>query len=338
MKNLFTLIFCFSFIHFIGAQGSESFENHTASGSSYGNGSYTGDNGSTWSYGNARNPSSTYQISGKSIGFGSSGSRFVSSTSGANGVDAITFSMRSYFTGGDEMDRSIEVLVDGMSQGTFTLTAMGSVETNTITGINKTGNVTITFASVGSRQIVLDDVSWEAVVMPVELTSFTAKETKGLVTLDWQTASEVNNEGFHIERSVNGVDFDAIAFVDGHGDSQETIDYSFVDDNAKPGLNYYRLKQVDYDGAFEYSDVISITTDILKATVSPSKTADLLTIFTPAETLSQIGLYDMSGNLMHSLELKNGSKTIDISDYPVGMYFVKILSEGQVQTEKIFKI
>lgn len=97
------------------------------------------------------------------------------------------------------------------------------------------------------------------IVLPVELTSFSASAGNGRVILSWATESETNNFGFDIERSEDEIEFQKIGFVEGKGTTIVPQQYSFVDAKLAPGTYYYRLKQVDLDGAFEYTDVINIT-------------------------------------------------------------------------------
>jgi hypothetical protein len=89
------------------------------------------------------------------------------------------------------------------------------------------------------------------IIVPVELTSFTAIANDGTVELNWATATETNNQGFSIERS-SGSEFTEVGFVPGHGTSTETHSYSFTDRNVQPGTYTYRLKQIDFDGSYEY--------------------------------------------------------------------------------------
>ncbi|MFD2248628.1 T9SS type A sorting domain-containing protein [Pontibacter ruber] len=92
--------------------------------------------------------------------------------------------------------------------------------------------------------------------LPVELVSFKGIATKSGIDLKWRTASERDNKQFEIERSADGYGFEKIGIVAGHGTSSVPIDYSFEDKNPLNGTNYYRLKQVDLDGKYEYSNVI----------------------------------------------------------------------------------
>lgn len=95
-------------------------------------------------------------------------------------------------------------------------------------------------------------------VIPVELTSFAATIQGNVVHLNWSTSTETNNKGFEIERSISISEFDRIGFVEGNGTTSETKYYSFVDENVLPGIYQYRLKQIDYDGTFEYSNTIAV--------------------------------------------------------------------------------
>ncbi|TRX59137.1 hypothetical protein FNH22_11480 [Fulvivirga sp. M361] len=90
-------------------------------------------------------------------------------------------------------------------------------------------------------------------VLPVELISFDATMQEEEIVLSWTTASELNNDYFEIQRSENGIDFHMIGSMDGSGTTQQMTHYSFTDGSPFRGANYYRLKQYDLDGAFEYS-------------------------------------------------------------------------------------
>ncbi len=94
--------------------------------------------------------------------------------------------------------------------------------------------------------------------LPVELISFTAEVTINQVTLNWLTAIEVNNYGFEIERKLS-TDWQKMGFVQGHGNSSSPKQYSFIDDKPYGGSKFqYRLKQIDNDGHFEYSDIVEV--------------------------------------------------------------------------------
>jgi photosystem II stability/assembly factor-like uncharacterized protein len=94
--------------------------------------------------------------------------------------------------------------------------------------------------------------------VPVELTSFSATSNGSGVILNWSTATELNNQGFEIQRSTEREEFFTIGFVNGHGTTTEQQNYSYADRNLDNGNYFYRLKQVDYDGSYENSNVVEV--------------------------------------------------------------------------------
>ncbi len=98
--------------------------------------------------------------------------------------------------------------------------------------------------------------------LPVELTTFTAAVNSSGVKLNWETATEVNNYGFAIERKSENTEWKKVAFVNGHGNSNSPKTYSYVDSKVLSGVYQYRLKQIDFDGKFEYSAVVEINLSV----------------------------------------------------------------------------
>ena len=107
--------------------------------------------------------------------------------------------------------------------------------------------------------IVADDPT------PVELVFFSAEVIDNKVILKWRTTTESNNFGFEIQKSTDRVNFDKIDFVHGLGTSTRSHSYNFVDKNIPSGNYYYRLKQIDTDGSFEFSDIITAEIDLPQA-------------------------------------------------------------------------
>lgn len=95
-------------------------------------------------------------------------------------------------------------------------------------------------------------------IVPVELISFTAESSTNGITLKWETATEINNMGFEVERSTNNIDFVKTGFIKGNGTSTEKKSYSYNDPITENGKYYFRLRQVDYDGKSQYSNIIEI--------------------------------------------------------------------------------
>ena len=99
--------------------------------------------------------------------------------------------------------------------------------------------------------------------LPVELTTFTASVANGVVNLSWKTATEINNSGFEVERkSVNDNSWTTLSFVKGFGNSLSAKQYSYTDNSANSGKFNYRLKQIDQNGTFKYSDAINVDVNV----------------------------------------------------------------------------
>ena len=109
----------------------------------------------------------------------------------------------------------------------------------------------------GEQDVYYSYIS-DSTIVPVELLSFSASAAANAVALKWSTATELNNMGFEIQRSNDGIEFFSVGFVDGHGTTTEQHKYSYSDRNLINGKYFYRLKQVDYDGSYEYSNIVEV--------------------------------------------------------------------------------
>jgi len=147
--------------------------------------------------------------------------------------------------GGTDYDKGISAAVDNggnlYATGYFKLTAaFGS------TSLTASASEDIFITRIGNYKI------------PVELLSFEASNVNGKINLDWQTATELNNSGFEIQRSSDKLSFSKVAFIAGNGTTTEQKSYSFTDEIPLSGKSYYRLKQIDFDGTFAYSAVVEV--------------------------------------------------------------------------------
>lgn len=170
--------------------------------------------------------------------------------------------------------------------------------------------------------------------LPVELTTFQAQIQNKSTLLTWQTATETQNEGFEIQRSKDGKDWEKIAWQDGQGDSQTPNDYRYVDENPFSGESYYRLKQVDFDGMFSYSDIVNVNYErSSNISIYPNPTKNTLHIANLNEnTIKQIIIYDKMGR---QLIVQNDSEnTIDVSALSSGIYIIKVKLENGVFGDK----
>ncbi|MBK7853237.1 MAG: T9SS type A sorting domain-containing protein [Bacteroidetes bacterium] len=169
--------------------------------------------------------------------------------------------------------------------------------------------------------------------LPIELLSFTGKNTwKGNV-LDWKTASEINNSYFTLERSYDTKSFEEIAKIDGAGNSSETHDYTYLDRTAKTGLVYYRLKQTDFDGTFTYSNTIALRSADSKGlfTVYPNPNEGTFTLtFTGNDDSTYcLQIFNALGACVFTTAVSaTTSSTFYVPELSAGVYTVH-LSDGQ---------
>ncbi|WP_207434375.1 T9SS type A sorting domain-containing protein [Sabulibacter ruber] len=183
--------------------------------------------------------------------------------------------------------------------------------------------------------------------LPVTLTSFRATATNNGVQLNWTTASEKDNDYFQVERSLNGKTFASIGRVQGNGNSNVMKNYTFTDASAPAGAVYYRLKQVDYDGKFEYSKTISVNATASKAAaqvaVVPNPfTQNLSFSINSSETRKvQVVLLDLNQKLIYreEVEVSAGKVTLtkDLSKIANGVYLLKVTGSSLSEVIRVVK-
>ncbi len=168
--------------------------------------------------------------------------------------------------------------------------------------------------------------------LPVKLLSFDGRNEERDIRLLWTTATEQNNDYFSVERSSDGQIFEEIGTKKGAGNSTVEKTYSFTDEHPFSGINYYRLKQVDYDGNFTYSKIISITTGDKRQTITiypvPSDKELNCEFYSDENAMVNIAVTDVLGNtiLRKDLKSKHGmnKENLDISNLSQGVYFLRI--------------
>jgi len=178
--------------------------------------------------------------------------------------------------------------------------------------------------------------------LPVELISFDAKSENESVVLRWSTATETNNLGFHIERAINDQDFRPVTFVEGHGTTTMEQSYQISFDNMDPGVHAYRLKQVDFDGSYEYSRVVELSVDLpssvqlSNAYPNPFNPSSTIRFSVQERTMVSAGVYDLTGRLRISLfsgvqEARSTRELrIDASSLTSGTYLVRLEADGEI--------
>jgi len=180
--------------------------------------------------------------------------------------------------------------------------------------------------------------------VPVEFSSFTATTNENKVSLFWKTATETNNSGFEVQRK--NIDWERIGFVEGNGTTTEENNYSFIDENLTAGKYQYRLKQIDYDGSFEFSDLVEV--EILTP-LEFSLSQNYPNPFNPTTTIQylipesgnvKLVIYNSVGEEVATLvnEQKSaGSYNVEFSavDLSSGIYFYQLRAGSFVETKKM---
>lgn len=221
-----------------------------------------------------------------------------------------------------------------------------SVDEGLCTAINAGPPAIITFAvnNPACNLSAADVITSCSAALPVELVDFKVRE-KGIhqAELTWSTVSELNNQGFIIERSVDAVNFEEIGTVDGNGTTSERIDYRFVD--TKPlAKAYYRLKQLDYDAQVEFSRIISLEME----SVSPTQLVAFPTVAKNEITIklqdfnaerAKLRIISSLGKLVYQEDINANNfaeyRTIDLSQFENGVYFISFF-DGQDFAKQTF--
>ncbi len=195
-------------------------------------------------------------------------------------------------------------------------------------------------------------------VVPVELVSFSASQQNNSVILNWVTASEINNSGFEIEKremsKVKSQTWQKIGFVQGNGTVTQTSIYSFNDTEIEQGTYYYRLKQIDFDGSFEYSNVIEVSTlqpeefSLNQNYPNPFNPVTSIEYTVPSNVKSEtanvtLKVYDVLGNEVATLVNENKSAGIyevefNASKLTSGTYFYKLTFDKLYSVKKMILI
>ncbi len=185
----------------------------------------------------------------------------------------------------------------------------------------------------------------EANQLPIELTEFSGKRINRAVHLYWKTATEINNDYFEVQRSKDGRKFVNIGKVVGQGNSLESQDYSFIDHEPFPGINYYRLKQVDFDRSHSFSEVINFTIDqdqdYIKVYPNPARSNTLfldLKLHTESETM--IELFDLGGRKVHQESVFPYSGELHKISIPIdsqanGIYYLTVTNSNTMMSKKV---
>jgi hypothetical protein len=181
-------------------------------------------------------------------------------------------------------------------------------------------------------------------ILPVELTYFDVSRQGKEALIDWSTFSEINNDRFEIERSPDGTNFSVIATLKGKGNSTEINYYSLRDRDPLPGISYYRLRQLDFDGKFSYSEIKALrmpdrnSLSILSNDGNSPLTIRLNAVSAGTGTLA---ITDYSGRLISSKDIAfqegNNSFSVESNNLSSGIYFITFEIDGEIIRTKFIR-
>jgi hypothetical protein len=187
-------------------------------------------------------------------------------------------------------------------------------------------------------------------IVPVELYSFSSSVEGNTVNLSWLTATELNNRGFEIERSFNKSNWSTIGFKEGKGTTSEPQQYSYSDNlsGVVSSRLYYRLKQIDFDGNFEYSNIIEVEIAPLVFSLSqnypnPFNPSTKINYSIPQSSNVVIKVFDILGNEVATLvneQKPAGSYEIEFNatNFPSGVYCYQLKAGTFIETKKMLLV
>ena len=260
-------------------------------------------------------------------------------------------------------DNALRLAVQRYVSGSWGYVGSSQITTSNVDyptiAINSQGTpyLACTESAVNDKATLRRFTSNAADPLPVELTSFTALLRSSSVELNWQTATEINNYGFEIERAsvisneVRNLNWQKVGFVQGHGNSNSTKQYSFTDDLAldKTLKFSYRLKQIDNDGTFKYSKEVEVNTQLpTKSSLSqnypnPFNPSTLISYQISVNSFVTLKVYDVLGKEVATLvneskEAGNYEITFNASKLASGVYFYRLQGENGLLATKKFML
>ncbi|MES2380117.1 MAG: SBBP repeat-containing protein [Bacteroidota bacterium] len=259
------------------------------------------------------------------VKFNSFGVRLWATYFGGNNGDGI---------GSLGVDYAGNIYVCGSTLSTSNLATFGAHQT-ALSSISSTDAFIASFTSSGG--------------LPVKLLSFTGKKDSRNITLTWQTASEINNEKFEIERSFNNKDWAKIGNVKGNGTSSITNQYQFTDNsfsliNEQPPSLYYHLKQIDFDGSFEYSKTVLVSNSgFQENNILPNPFVNELTIDLNSSNagIAKVKITDVMGREYYNSNenISEGFNQIQVNTtlFERGIYIIQILVNDEIISKKVLK-
>lgn len=258
-----------------------------------------------------------------------SSDRLIINLSGPNPSNTLTF------------DRRVAKFPDGnmLRLGSFEISGYQGGEANL--GWIEASTLVSNISSVDFSESQVPIVT--QVTLPVELIFFNAElASRNDVKLVWMTAVEINNDGFEVEHSRDGINWSELSFIQGAGTIESFQNYEYLHHDAPVGDNYYRLKQIDFNGVFEYSNVevvqVSKVYTIQRVKIYPNPTVDTISIeLSEASVSGDIVVFDAQGKIVlnKAVDFNSDKEELSLGHLPTGTYLVGLQVDGQLQTSSV---
>ena len=236
---------------------------------------------------------------------------------------------------------TVTSMLTGQNTNTATIDAPGNTSSTLLT----IRLVAYAIAGAGTGNIQFGSIALTSAdaPLPISLVKFTADKLSEKVKLNWVTATEINNDKFVVERSADGENFELVSEIKGAGNSREINSYDVVDANPLKGTSYYRLTQVDFNGASEtFAPVaVNMSGKLHLATVQSNTEAGNidLNIYSPSATSTAIRITDLSGRTIASqqVNLVEGYQSVNIntSNLSSGIHIIQIMNGEEVVMKKL---
>ncbi len=279
-------------------------------------------------------------------------------------VNAGTISGKGLFTIGDDFinQGTVAIEIDAvghttfnvanefMLNGTFTITDNSTPSSGDQITIATAGSpITSSFSNLESNNWFANynlpnagefTISYLS-MLPVELINFRGQSVEEGIQIDWQTASEQNNKGYILQRrSSNAIDWLDLSFVEGIGTTSELQHYAYIDHDPFVGINYYRLKQIDFDEHYEFSEIINVNNASLsnEVIIFPNPTSDVLHVdlSTLLEQTTTVQLINKFGQVIFETKKEKEERnfSLDLSSYPGGPYYLQFTQNHKPMVSK----
>lgn len=177
--------------------------------------------------------------------------------------------------------------------------------------------------------------------LPISLLNFNAELAKDVVNINWATSAELNNDYFLVEKSIDGINWNVIQMVEGAGTTESINNYASVDANPVNGVQYYRLKQVDFNGKFEYSAIVPVnfngTSGLVKVFPIPANNNLNISLDNSENADVKIIIFNSFGQEVMSVNGTENFFTLDIAQLNAGIYTVEVKCENTLSKTKVIK-